>query len=226
MRPIGRQRGAFRQRQGGAAVDHARQCLFARTQVIDQAVPHFADKAGADGNARQRRGERRLPGPRHDQRIAITLGAQAGGERAVERQGEALARQVEHDAVADAGHVVEEGRHHGRGQHVDRAAREPLIEEADHAVAAHEIADPHIGHDQDRGARGGRRLPLANKIIVRFQQINPPASVPPRPLIDPLRRPRRHCGRQARARCCDGRRTRAKEGRRPFGPFRGTACSW
>ncbi len=124
MRPIGRQRGAFRQRQGGAAVDHARQRLFARTQVVDEAEPHFADKAGADGDARQRRGERRLPGPRHDQGVAIALGAQARGERAMERQGEALARQVEHDALADAGHVVEEGRDHGGGQHVDRAVRE------------------------------------------------------------------------------------------------------
>ena len=185
QRPVGGERGALGQRERGAAVDHARQRLLPRTEIVDEAEPHLAEKAGAHGDAGERRRERRLPGPRHDQRVAITLAAQHVGELAMERPGEALARQVEHDPLAHAGHVVEERRDHGGGQHVDRPVREALLEEPHHRVAAHEIADPHVGHDQDRSL-------AARSIDVFFQSLGPPAGGCAKVLIDRARRPRRH----------------------------------
>jgi len=102
---------------------------------------------------------------------------------------ESLARQVEDHALADAGHAVEERRDHGRGQHVDRAVRKALM---DHTVAAHEIADLHKGHDQDRAAAGCRRLTPSGKTIVYFQNISPPAGISATPLIDRQWQRRRH----------------------------------
>ncbi len=63
------------QRQRGAAIDHPVQLLLARAQVIDEAKPHLADKAGTAGNAGEKRRQRGFPRARHDQRVAVAFGA-------------------------------------------------------------------------------------------------------------------------------------------------------
>ena len=40
-------------------------------------------------------------------------------------------------------------------QQIDRPVRPALLEDTHDRMAAHEIADPHIGHDQDRPRVGG-----------------------------------------------------------------------
>ncbi len=68
LRPFGGQRGALRQRQRAAAVDHARQCLLAEADVVEQAEADLAGEAGALGDAGEERRQRRFPGSRHHQR--------------------------------------------------------------------------------------------------------------------------------------------------------------
>src|SRR5258705_291302 len=82
QRIIGRQGRAFRQRQRGAAVDHAGQSAFAPAQVVQEAEPELACKSGALGDARQEGGQGGLPGPRHDQHAAVAFPAQPRREGA------------------------------------------------------------------------------------------------------------------------------------------------
>ena len=140
QRICGRQRRALGHGERRAAVDHAGQGPLAPAHIVEQAEPDLAGESGALGNAGEPRRERRFPGARHHQCAAITFGAQARRERAMLGDGEPLARQVPHDALAHPRHVVEQRRHHGGGQHVDWAAGD-------------EIADPHVGNEQD-----GRRV--------------------------------------------------------------------
>ena len=60
------------------------------------------------------------------------------------------ARQVPDDAGADAGHIIDQRGAQGGGQEIDGPVRPALLQHAHHGVAADEIADPHIGNDQDR----------------------------------------------------------------------------
>ena len=54
------------------------------------------------------------------------------------------------DACAHAGHIIHQRGTQGGCQEVDGPVRPALPQDADYGVAAHEVADPHIGHDQDR----------------------------------------------------------------------------
>ena len=72
-RPVARQSGAGRQRQRGAAIDHARQAALAEAQIVEQEEPRLADEAGALRNAGEKRRQRRFPGARHDQRRAVVF---------------------------------------------------------------------------------------------------------------------------------------------------------
>ena len=53
-------------------------------------------------------------------------------------------------------HVIDQRRAEGRHQQVDRPVRPALLQHPDHAMAADEVANPHIGNDQDRA--GVRRV--------------------------------------------------------------------
>jgi hypothetical protein len=64
-------------------------------------------------------------------------------------QRELLAGEIDDYALAYPRHVVEERRHHRGCQHVDRPGREALMQQLHDRVAANEIADPHVGHDQN-----------------------------------------------------------------------------
>ena len=71
---------------------------------------------------------------------------------------EALARQVDDDGLPHAGHVIGQRRAQGGGQHVDRAIGKSLPRSSlHHRMAAHEIADPHIGDDEDAADRQRRQ---------------------------------------------------------------------
>jgi hypothetical protein len=141
--------GALRQRKRGATIDHPGQRFFPAAQVIDETEPHFADKGGAAWNSGEKRRQRGFPGARHDQGVAVALGAQEVGEGAVLGKREALSGKVEHEALADPRHVVDKRRHRPGGQHVDRSLGKTLAQHANDRVAADEVADPHVGHDKD-----------------------------------------------------------------------------
>src|SRR5262249_14411037 len=89
------------------------------------------------------------PGPRHDERLAIPFRPQPLGKRAMLAQGETLARQVGDDALAHARHIVEQRRDHRGRQDVDRGAWKSLLQQLNDGVAANEVADPHVGYDQN-----------------------------------------------------------------------------
>ena len=65
------------------------------------------------------------------------------------------ARQVPDDPRADAGHVIDQRCAQGGHQQIDRPVRPALLQHPHDRVAADEIADPHIGNDQDRPGVGG-----------------------------------------------------------------------
>jgi hypothetical protein len=65
-------------------------------------------------------------------------------------EGEALARQVDHDGLAHARHVVGQRRAEAGREDIDRTLRKPCVEQLHDRMAADEIADPHVGHDQNR----------------------------------------------------------------------------
>ncbi len=56
---------------------------------------------------------------------------------------------------ADARHVIDQRRAEGGHQQIDGAVRPALLEDTHNGMAADEVADPHIGHDQDRPRIGG-----------------------------------------------------------------------
>src|SRR6516165_2446205 len=70
-RPFARQLRGRRQRQGGAAIDHARQSSLAVAQVIEQREAHLTDESGTLRDSREKWRQGRFPGARHDQRAAI-----------------------------------------------------------------------------------------------------------------------------------------------------------
>ena len=53
-------------------------------------------------------------------------------------------------AGADAGHVIDQRGAQRGHQQIDRPVRPALFQDPHHGVAADEVADPHIGNDQDR----------------------------------------------------------------------------
>ena len=124
QRPVGRLRGAARQRQHGAAIDHAGQLLLPEAHVVEQDETHFAGKAHALRNAGQKRRQRRLPGARHGQRHAIAFSLEPSGEGGLLRQRQPAARQVGDNRLPDARHVVGKGRTERRRQKIDRPIRE------------------------------------------------------------------------------------------------------
>ena len=84
---------------------------------------------------------------------AVSLRTQPLRQRAMLAQREPPARQIRHDPLADPGHVVEQWRHHGGGQHVDGGRRVSSLQQLDDAMAADEIADPHVRHEQIGASR-------------------------------------------------------------------------
>ena len=135
--------------QGSTAVDHARQAVLPEPQIVDQSEARLADKAGALGNACLVGSERRFPCARHHQCLPISFGAQPFGEGAMLTQGQAPAGQVGHNRLAHSRHVIEQRRDQGSCQNVDSPGGDPLLQQPHDRVAAHEIADPHVRHDQD-----------------------------------------------------------------------------
>ena len=85
---------AVRQRQRGAAVDHARQRPLAPAQVVEQAEAGLADEPGPLRDAGQKRRQRRFPGARHHQGMAIAFRRKPLRQRAVPAKGQLLARQI------------------------------------------------------------------------------------------------------------------------------------
>ena len=61
------------------------QPALAETQVVEQAEAGFADEAGALRDTGQRGRQRRFPGPRHHQGLAVSFRPQPRGERAMLR---------------------------------------------------------------------------------------------------------------------------------------------
>lgn len=149
-RPFRRAGGAVRQRQDRVLVDEARLPLFAPSHRVDEAEPHLAKEADPFRDARQRRRESGLPGPRQHQRGGVVPAAKLGREGLLLGQRQPAARQVEHDPGANIGHIIDQRGAKPGCQKVDRPVRPALAEHPDHGVAAHEIADPNIGHDEDR----------------------------------------------------------------------------
>ena len=152
QRPVGRLGPALRQRQHGAAIDHARQRALAEPHVVDEAVAPLSEPAGALRNASEERRQRGLPGARHDQYAAIALAPQPGRQGALLGKREASAREVHHNGLAQPRHVVGQRRAQGGRQHVNRPRRETRLQEFHDRVAAHEVADPHVRHDQNRAS--------------------------------------------------------------------------
>ena len=154
-RPFRRQRRAGRQRQRGILVDEAGQGLLAPAHPVDQPESGLAEKAHALGDTGQRRRNRGLPGAGQDEGGSIAPGAQFGCETPLLGQRKPAAGQVPDDPGADARHVIDQRRAQGGHQQVDRAVRPALLQDPHHRMAADEIADPHIGNDQDRPRVGG-----------------------------------------------------------------------
>src|SRR5262249_55064430 len=148
-RPLCRRGLALGQGERGAPIGHAREPALAETQIVDQAEAAFAHEAGAAGEASERWRRAGFPGPRPDGRLAIPFRPQPMGERAMLAQGETLARQVDDDALAHTRHIVEQRRDHRGRQDVDRGAWKSLLQQLNDGVAANEVADPHVGHDQN-----------------------------------------------------------------------------
>ena len=149
-RPFRRQWGAIGQRQRGILVDEAGQGLLAPAPLVDQAKSGLADEADPFRDTGQRRRDRRFPGAGQDERGAVVPGAELGGQPPLLGHRQPAARQVPDDAGAHARHIIDQRRAQGGGQQVDRPVGPALLQHPHHAMAAHEVADPHIGNDQDR----------------------------------------------------------------------------
>ena len=155
MRQLGGSALAVRHRERRAAVDHARQRPLAPAQIVEQAEADLTDEARALSDARQKRRQRRFPGPRHHQRMAVAFRLEPLRQRPMLGERQALAGEIGDDCLADARHIVGERGHHPRAQHVHRPSWKAPVQEPDHGVAAHEVTDPHVGDKQDRGAAAG-----------------------------------------------------------------------
>ena len=149
-RPFRRQRRPVRQRQRGVLVDEAGQRLLAPAPSVDQPEPGLADKTHPFRNTGQRRRDGRFPGAGQDQRGAVVPRPQLGRQPPLPGHRQPAARQVPDDAGAHARHVIDQRGAQGGGQEVDGPVRPALLQHPHDRVAAHEIADPHIGNDQDR----------------------------------------------------------------------------
>jgi hypothetical protein len=64
--------------------------------------------------------------------------------------GEALARQIDHDGLPQLGHVVGKRRAQAGRKHIHRARGEAGLQQFHDTMAAHEIANPHVRHEQNR----------------------------------------------------------------------------
>ena len=135
-----------------------RSCAAARCspqrRSLSRPKRDFADEAGALRDAGEQRRQRRLPGARHDQGVAVAFArAAAPASARCWAKARRLRGRSHDDALAHARHVVEQRRDHSAW-----SARRPggcgkrALQQLDHRVAAHEIADPHVGHEQDRAS--------------------------------------------------------------------------
>jgi len=126
-----------------------RESALAEAQIVDQAEAGFTDETGALGNSRERGRQCGFPGPRHNKRSTIPFRPQPLGERAMPADGQAGSRQVDHNSFAHARHIVEKRRDHRGRQHIDGMAWKSLVQQPDDRVAANEVADPHVRHEQN-----------------------------------------------------------------------------
>ena len=150
-----RQRRGVGKRRRGILVDKARQRLLAPAHPVDQSERGLAEEADPFRDAGERGRNRRLPGAGQDQRGSIAPGPQFRRERPLTGHCKPAAWQVRNDPRADARHVIDQGRAERGDQQVDRPVRPARLEHAHHRMAADEVADPHIGNDQDRPGVGG-----------------------------------------------------------------------
>ena len=189
--PFGGQRRPLGQRQRAHLVDHARQLALARPEVVEEADADLAEEAGPPRDAGQPRRQRRLPFARHDQRLAVTAGAQRAGERPLPGHAQAPPRQVGDDRLAHPRHVIGERRAQAATDHVDRALGIQRPQHLHHRMAAHEIADPDIGYDQDRLVRWRRFGAHGHVHRARRQspQFSEHGTVEPAGLIQPRQHP-------------------------------------
>ncbi len=124
-----------------------------RMSLISRNRPSPAKPVRSGMPARNGR-QRRFPGPRHDQRRAVMLGPQPGAPASrYWPSGSRRRGRSADDAFAHARHVIEQRGAERGGQKVDRPVRASAPAAASPPNAAHEIADPHIGDDQDRARR-------------------------------------------------------------------------
>jgi hypothetical protein len=77
------------------------------------------------------------------------------------------ARQVGDNRLPDARHVVGKRRTERRRQEIDRPIGKALAQHLHHRMAADEVADPHIRHDQDRTRvlRASRRAARGPQLV-------------------------------------------------------------
>src|SRR5262249_50432813 len=122
---------------------------LAETQIVDQAEAAFAHEAGTAGKSSERWRPRGFPGPRHDERFAIPFPPQPLGKRAMPAPSETPARQGGGDAPSPPPPTIEQRRDHRGRQDVDRGAWKSLLQQLNDGVAANEVADPHVGYDQN-----------------------------------------------------------------------------
>ena len=149
-RPFARQRRAVGQRQRRILVDEAGQGLLAPAPLVEQPEPGFADKSHPFRNPGQRGRDRRLPGAGQHQRGAVAAGPQLLRQPPLPGHRKPAARQVPDDPGAHAGHIIDQRGAQRGDEQVDRPVRPALLQHPHHGMAADKIADPHIGHDQDR----------------------------------------------------------------------------
>jgi hypothetical protein len=126
--------------------------LLVPADVVDEREAEFSEYAGALRNSREPHRHRGLQLARHHERDAVILLAQTPREREVFRERRPPARNVEGDRLSHARHEGGQRRGQLGGQHIHWPARKPRVEQTHDRVAANEVADPHIGHDQDRPA--------------------------------------------------------------------------
>ncbi|MNP17911.1 hypothetical protein D3C76_1103620 [compost metagenome] len=130
-------------------LDHQRVALLVqRADVVEQAVAHLALPAGAPGNPREIRHQRRLQRVGQEDRLVVLPGQRPADAPAAGEVEHAMAER-EAQRLADFRHAFEDRPAPFGRQHVDLAVGMLALQALEERLRHHHVADPGGTYDQN-----------------------------------------------------------------------------
>jgi hypothetical protein len=112
-------------------------------------VAELADIAGAHGNARKQRNQRRLEGVGQHDRLVVARRGQLASQPPPLAEQEISVLEGAQDRLLHLGHAAQQGKRPARRENVQREARMTRVQQLEQRLRQHRVAYPRRAHNEN-----------------------------------------------------------------------------